>query len=234
MTRALERHAAQEARVIPVILEPCVWQDLPFGSLRATPTDGKPVSKHANPHDAFVDIVNAIRDALPTKPVNEVGESIPVSGSAPRTEEIVIRSSNLRVRQQFTDENRHQFLEKSFEYIAKFFEASLAEIEARNPDIIGRFKRVDANRFTAVLFRQGQEIASGTVWFGDDSGMGRGINYVNGIQSGSNTYNESLSVTDDGYAQFLRGFGFSSSAEENLSQHGAAELLWRHIIEHLQ
>ena len=65
MKRALELNSANQARVIPVILEPCVWHDLPFGGLLATPTDGKPVSKHANLHDAFVDIVNAIRDALP-------------------------------------------------------------------------------------------------------------------------------------------------------------------------
>ena len=70
MTRALERHQNGEARVIPVILEPCVWHKLPFGNLRATPNDGQPVSKFSNPHDAFVEIVNAISDALPAAQSN--------------------------------------------------------------------------------------------------------------------------------------------------------------------
>lgn len=43
MKRALERHDAGEARVIPVILHPCYWHGAPFGRLLAVPSDGKPV-----------------------------------------------------------------------------------------------------------------------------------------------------------------------------------------------
>jgi hypothetical protein len=234
MTRALERHAANQTRVIPVILEPCVWQDLPFGALLATPTDGKPVSKHANPHDAFVDIVKAIRDAIPRKASRGDANIGAASVVAPKSEELVVRSSNLRVRQQFTDEDNQRFLETSFEYMANFFEGSVAEIAARNPNITTQFRRVDASRFDIVIFRRGHELASGTIWLGGDSGMGRGIYYASGIQANSNSYNESLTVTDDGYAQFLKGFGFSGFDDENLSQHGAAEHIWRQVIERLQ
>ena len=236
MKRALERHSTGEARVIPVILEPCVWTDLPFGSLRATPTDGTPVSKHANPHDAFVDIVTSIRKALPESKENcdEAAKARPTAaaqseGSAPDN-----RSSNLRIRREFTDEDRYKFLQESFEYMANFFEASLAELEARNTNITCQFVRVDARRFTAVVFQRGHELASGTVWLSHDVGIGHGINYVEGLQSGSNSYNESLSPTDDGYAQFLRSFGFISTSEENLTRHGAAELYWRRLIGRLQ
>ena len=41
MKRALERHQKSEARVIPVILQPCDWHDLPFGKILATPMDGR-------------------------------------------------------------------------------------------------------------------------------------------------------------------------------------------------
>ena len=61
MQRALERHKNGEARVIPVILHPCDWHQTPFGKLRATPTDGKPVSKYPNQHDAFLSITKDIR-----------------------------------------------------------------------------------------------------------------------------------------------------------------------------
>ena len=63
MTRALERHQAGEARVIPVILHPCDWHSLPFGKLTAVPKDGKAVSKYPNQHDAFLEITLAIRAA---------------------------------------------------------------------------------------------------------------------------------------------------------------------------
>lgn len=40
MTRALERHAAGDAIVIPVILRACDWHHAPFGKLNAVPRDG--------------------------------------------------------------------------------------------------------------------------------------------------------------------------------------------------
>ena len=63
MTRAMEKHREGSACVIPVILHPCDWQSAPFGALRATPTDGKPVSMFADPHEAFAVIAKDIRDA---------------------------------------------------------------------------------------------------------------------------------------------------------------------------
>ena len=48
MSRAMEKHQEGSARVIPVILHPCDWQNAPFGALRATPTDGKLISMFAN------------------------------------------------------------------------------------------------------------------------------------------------------------------------------------------
>jgi hypothetical protein len=63
MQRALERHHRGEARVIPVILRPCEWQKAPFGSLLATPTDGKPITKFPNLDDAFLEVTQAIRKA---------------------------------------------------------------------------------------------------------------------------------------------------------------------------
>jgi len=42
--RALERHEAGEARLIPVILRPVDWQRAPFGKLQALPKDARPVT----------------------------------------------------------------------------------------------------------------------------------------------------------------------------------------------
>jgi len=45
MKRAMERHHAGKAIVIPVILRACDWHHAPFGKLNATPRDGKPVTQ---------------------------------------------------------------------------------------------------------------------------------------------------------------------------------------------
>jgi hypothetical protein len=67
--RAMERHAAATARVIPVILRACDWHSAPFGKLLATPTDGKAITTWPNLDEAFLDVVRKIREAVKsTKP----------------------------------------------------------------------------------------------------------------------------------------------------------------------
>lgn len=61
MVRALERHEAKEARVIPVILRPCDWNTAPFGKLVALPENGKPVTIWPNRDEAFLSIAQGIR-----------------------------------------------------------------------------------------------------------------------------------------------------------------------------
>ena len=63
MKRALERHEAGTARVIPVILRPSDWFTAPFGKLQALPRDGKPVTSWKNRDEAFADVARGIREA---------------------------------------------------------------------------------------------------------------------------------------------------------------------------
>lgn len=66
MKRAMERHEAGEARVIPVILRPVHWQGAPFGKFQALPTDGRPVvsSRWPNLDEAFYDVAEGIRKTV--------------------------------------------------------------------------------------------------------------------------------------------------------------------------
>jgi tetratricopeptide (TPR) repeat protein len=63
VTRAMERHEAGEARVIPIILRSCDWTRAPFGKLQALPKGVNPVKKWDDVDDAFLDIVKGIRKA---------------------------------------------------------------------------------------------------------------------------------------------------------------------------
>lgn len=64
MQRALARHDAGLARVIPIILHPTDWKQLPFAKLQALPPDAKPVSMWSNRHEAYVNIVKGIKRAI--------------------------------------------------------------------------------------------------------------------------------------------------------------------------
>jgi O-acetyl-ADP-ribose deacetylase (regulator of RNase III) len=64
MTRALERHRAGDARVIPVVLRAVDWTHSPLGKLQALPKDGKPVTSWPDQDSAFLDVTEGIRAAL--------------------------------------------------------------------------------------------------------------------------------------------------------------------------
>ena len=64
MKRALERHVAGEARVIPVILRPVDWKKSPLGKLQALPKDGKPVTSWLDQDEAFFNVAEGIRKVV--------------------------------------------------------------------------------------------------------------------------------------------------------------------------
>jgi hypothetical protein len=242
MMRAIERHGAGSCTVIPVILRPCDWHDAPFGKLLAAPKDGKPITQWPNIDAAFLDVTTAIKDALRKR-----GEPRTEGGPRPSTRGNItapspapsVRSSNLRVAKRFTDQDRDRFLHDSFEYLAKFFENSLSELAARNPGIDGQFRRIDANRFTAVAYRDGKALARCSVFLGNGSGFMSGIAYSNSDSGSTTSYNENLSVESDDQTLYLRSLGMSSlgrgGRETNkLTPEGAAELYWDMFIEPLQ
>ena len=64
MKRAMERHNANEAAVIPVILRTCDWKGAPFGKLQGLPKDMKPVDDWPNRDQAFTNIAQGIRKVV--------------------------------------------------------------------------------------------------------------------------------------------------------------------------
>jgi hypothetical protein len=64
MTRALERHHAGHACVIPIILRPTDWKDTPFAKIKALPTDGRPITTWRSRDEALLDVVTGIKRAI--------------------------------------------------------------------------------------------------------------------------------------------------------------------------
>jgi|SRR5882724_3322312 len=165
MTRAMERHREGSARVIPIILRPCDWKTAPFGKLKALPKDGKPVTKYPDQHDAFLEIAEGIRNvAYELSPATLSDLSITDTTKAESTAKSTgPRSSNLRVKKTFSDRNKDKFLKESFDYVANYFEGSLKELKLRNQEIETDFTRIDARRFSAVVYRNGKAASRCTI-----------------------------------------------------------------------
>lgn len=64
VTRAMERHEAHQARVIPVIIDSVDWRSAPFGRLQPLPNGGKPVKKWGNRNEAFLSVAQGIRTVV--------------------------------------------------------------------------------------------------------------------------------------------------------------------------
>jgi hypothetical protein len=64
MGRAMKRHNAGEARVIPIILRPTDLEDTPFEELQALPKYAQAVTTWSNRDEAFRDVVRGIRKAF--------------------------------------------------------------------------------------------------------------------------------------------------------------------------
>lgn len=63
LEKALEREAAGEAKVIPVIFRSCLWMKSPLGRLKALPSDGKAVTTWSDTDEALTVVASGIRDA---------------------------------------------------------------------------------------------------------------------------------------------------------------------------
>jgi hypothetical protein len=143
------------------------------------------------------------------------------------------RSSNLRVTKRFTEQDRADFLLDSFAFLERFFEGSLSELDTRNPDISKRFRKIDANRFTATAYRDGKQVSACTIYLAD-----RDIRYSMTAHQTSNSYNAAVHVEVDDQAMFLKAMGMAfhspNGRDAKLTAEGAAEMFWSLFIGSLQ
>jgi hypothetical protein len=237
MKEAMKRHETKETVVIPVILRPCDWHDTLFGKLLATPTDGKPVTQFANLDEAFLDITRAIKRVA--KSLTNKATPSPISTPAPVSPGRMnppVRSNNLTVFKKSTDHEKDTFIDDAFDFIARYFEGSLSELKRQQPQLESRFKKIDAQKFTATIYMDGKVRAECMIFMGGLGGNSKNISYSHQISTHTNSLNESLSIVDDGSALWLKPLGMPMTLQSNrnLTVEGAAEYYWSLLIRPLQ
>lgn len=241
MMRAMERHETGEARVIPVILRHCVWQGAPFGKLMAAPRDGKPVTSWPDRDEALADVAKQVARAVEEigardAPARAAGRTLPPPGQLANSGAARPRSSNLRLKKEFTEKDHDDFLRSTFEFVCKFFEGSVDAIGERNPDVTGTFERIDSRRMAAILYRGGKKIAECSV---RQEGLTRnnGIAFSHDASGNHGSFNELLSVEADEQSLYLKAMGMGwngGGRDKHLSQEGAAEFYWDLFIRNAQ
>lgn len=241
MRRALERHAQDSCKVIPVIVRACEWTKTPLGKLLAVPKDGKPVTLWSNYDEAMTDVARQIRRVLESAPLASVARpqaSLEQAMLAPTAAPArnLPRSSNLRVRNEFTDADKDSFLRETFDFLADFFAGSLQELQQRHPAIEGRFRRVDGNTFTAVVYRNGKKASECAIRVGGPFGnQCISLSHDAGDRRG-NSANDMLHLDNDDLTLFwksgMQHIGGAGDAKMTMEQ--AAEHYWTALMRSLQ
>lgn len=64
MKTAIARHEAGKARVIPIKVRPCHWEDSPFNALQSLPREENFISNSADQDGAWVEVVKEIKSII--------------------------------------------------------------------------------------------------------------------------------------------------------------------------
>jgi len=263
MGRAFERHAAGEARIIPVILRDCDWQHPPISKVLVTPKDGKPVTSWTNKDEAFADVARQVRKAieemnargrseLVAKPTTRPAEA-PASPEAniagmpakqtqvmaTQVETEAMAFNKLRMRRDFSDFDRDEFVHTSFEHIAGYFETSLRGLVEANAGegFKQRFKRIDARRFTAIIYSAGKSASECMIRIDSTGGRTPNLAFSYSANAMDGSSNEMLFIEHDGYELYYKPLGMASSSRDtnnHLNAEAAAQYLWGMLIEKLR
>lgn len=93
--RAMERHEARAARVIPVILRPVDWEQTPFYKLNPLPDRGRPITKFRDRDDAYKKIAEGIR-----RVVNDFRKPVPMEDSVLRDSVTTVLAEHVSDKQR--------------------------------------------------------------------------------------------------------------------------------------
>lgn len=229
MERALERHRSGNARVVPIIIEPCDWTSTPLRDLKALPQNGIPVSEWTNENNAFLDVVQELRRVLEAEEVPRAAEQGETTAQTTRGQSGVRR---YRVKRDFDDIDRGDFREKAFCVIRDYFERAVAEIDVIE-DLRGRFTLLSADSFTCTIVNKAREHGTAHITVhGRRENLGFGdISYSFTENASPNTANGMFTIEADEYELFLSSMMGFVGQQERLSPETAAEKLWEDFLE---
>ena len=165
-----------------------------------------------------------------------------LGGSADESPPAEGHSTNLAIRREFTDRQRHAFADQAFEQTARHFENSLKQLQQTSAGAVEYvFRRVDTTSFEATAYVGGRERSRCGVWVrgGEAFSRNRELGYCTGGVGDRNSYNEMLHVEDDGTHLYLRPimgrYGLvGEQAKHELSVAEAAEYLWAMFMAPMQ
>ena len=242
LARARELHDQGLMRLLPIILRACQWHQIPaLAKLLATPKDGQAVASWTDRDEAFNDVAREIGRIVTSPKTSNSKSSSPasrvqVSDIKTRiehnSEKPAIEKLGLVIpKRPPTDRDRDNFRRQSFQAIFEIFEVSIAQAMVKG-EVEGEIRRLDANRFCAVLYVNGRKVSAITIRSSASGLGGNGISYVNEEDADTNTTNGWYTISDkDGELFFNPNVFYSHGRiERQLSDSDVAAEMWGQLI----
>jgi TIR domain len=233
---ALERQSRGQARLVCVILRPCDWKSSPLSKGLVTPRDGKPVETWTSTDEAFLDVTSSLRAIVGSATGHVVASRRPVSERLAAANSSEPRSSNLRIRADFTQVQKDRYFDDTYSFIRRYFENSLEELSKRNAKVEFRIRDASSQEFLVNVYRDGSDVAQCSIFISSGHSSQHEICFSPEAASGRRSYQGSIRVEADDVSLYLTGgaFGYGGSQEKKLTMEGAAEQFWEMLIERLR
>lgn len=184
----------------------------------------------------WVDGVNEVVNAMLTRLGRSQKTKIQSSKTVPYPD---LQIPIPKRKKTFSQRDKDLFLRESFDIVKEYFRAGLEKLESHYEDIDTDLQAVHQAKFIATIYLQGEITERCKIWIAN-VGSGPSIGYYSGrwISDSDTSFNDSLTVTDDGAFLALTTFGMRTSQpehlrKEHLSSEEAAEYLWRRFTEYM-
>jgi len=231
MYRALERHDAREARVVPILVEPCDWTTSRLRSLKALPRDGKPISDWTNENTAYLNVIQELRRILEHEPPAPAPDAVVIADD--EEPETTKSERRYRIKREFDDIDKAEYREEAFGAIKLYFQNAIRELDAVE-GLRGRFTDYSDTSFGCVIVNRG--LGHGTAHLTVHGGRGKhhfgDIYYSFSEDAADNTANGWFNVEADEYELHLKGsMGLSHNNDRSMKPEAAAEALWSEVLQ---
>ncbi len=231
MNRALERHDARDARVVPIIIEPCDWAASRLRALKALPKDGKAISEWTNQNTAYLNVIQELRRLLDQEPPASTPESKTTAETDVDEVERPAAERRYRVRREFDDIDKAEYREGAFQVIKSYFQSAVQELSTVE-GLRGRFTDLSETSFGCVIVNRG--LGRGTAHLTVHGGRGRhgfgDIYYSFSEDTAENTANGWFNVEADEYELQLKASMTLTHDERSMSPEATAEALWTEVL----
>lgn len=213
--------------IIPIIVEPCEWKSTPLGAIKSLPYDGKPVSEWTNANNAFVQVIQEIRKLINQQPTDN---DFPISDSI----QPIAAKRTYRAEKKFTEVDKLDFKEKSFEAIKSYFKLAIAEFNNLE-NLQARFLTEEKTVFSCLISNKGNlKDAYITIGLSNGEHFGSGdlnYNFTQSMAQNSINLNNLFSIRHDDYNLYWETRNsFQSSNNEQLTDKQIAEKIWDEFI----